>query len=340
MKQMKFRNHAKLQAFRSATGLAALLLVVAPLHGEDIGQNHQGVTLHHDEQAKTVEVVVRGETFTTYHYGSKRHVPFLWPVNGEGGVGLTRNFPMGSDEPPSKDHPHHVSLYLTHGDVNGHDFWHVDRGRSGTIRTVALETGASEGSAWIRARNHWLPRNRESPLLESVQELRFHDGPPGARFFDFDITFTASQGDVTFGDTKEGFFALRLRPEMQGDKGGVLTNAHGARGEAAVYGKPSAWMDYSGPVKGHGTRGIALFDHPDNPIAAQWHVRDYGLAALNPFGRRSVARLADGSHTLKAGESLALRYRVLVHSGDVSEADVAGHYARYLADSSATAPVE
>ncbi len=284
-----------------------------------------GVKLKHDEDEGRVEVHVRGEHFTTYHYGKDARTPFLWPVLAEGGVGVTRNHPMGKDDPASADHPHQRSLYLVYGDVNGHDFWHRER-----IDTVDLETGDGDGYAWIRARNQWVARDGKV-LVEEVQELRFHDTPASGRLIDFATTLKAPHGDVVFRDDKEGLLAFRIRPEIEGRRAGVLTNARGEQGERNVYGTPAPWMDYSGPIEGHGHRGIAVFDHPGNFRNGYWHVRDYGLAAINPFGRRQVGgRDEDGSYTLAEGESLTLRYRVYVHSGDVEEADVAGQYARFV----------
>ena len=292
-----------------------------------------GVVLNNDPEQGTVRVYVRGEHFTTYHYGEDARTPFLWPVNAEGGVGVTRNYPMGDDEPRIADHPHQRSLYLVYGDVNGHDFWHRER-----INTVRLETGPGDGFAWLRAHNEWLTSDDEV-LLEEIQELRFHDTPACGRLIDFRTTLKATRGELTFGDDKEGLLAFRQRPEIDGRRGGVLTNARGQQGERNVYGTPAPWMDYSGPIEGYGWRGIAVFDHPDNFRVGYWHVRDYGLAAINPFGQRQVGGLdEDGSYTLESGQSLTLRYRVFVHSGDHEEADVAGQYARYAADESVRRP--
>jgi len=177
-------------------------------------------------------------------------------------------------------------------------------------------------------------------VMEEIRELRFHDGPASARVFDFISTFKATHGDVTFGDTKEAMLAVRMRPEIDGERGGTLTNAEGRQGEAKVYGTPSPWMDYTGTVEGHGKRGVAIFDHPSNIRPGYWHVRDYGLASINPFGRRSVGRGENGAHTIPDGESLTLRYRFLIHSGDHEEADVTAHHARYLADESVNKPIE
>lgn len=322
---------------RQLATVAAIAMATATALADDPATS--GVTLKNDPDAGIVEVSIRGGHFTTYHYGADHHMPLLWPVHAEGDVGITRNFPMGVDEPAVEDHPHHKSLYLTYGEVNGHDFWHVGRGRPGVIRTVKLETGNADDFAWIRAHKHWVRAQDDALVMEEIRELRFHDGPPSARVFDIISTFKATAGDVTFGDSKEGMLAVRVRPEIDGERGGMLTNSDGKQGEAKVYGKPASWMDYTGTVRGHGVRGVAILDHPANFRPAQWHVRDYGLACANPFGRRSVAGLEDGRHTLKNGESLTLRYRLFVHSGDHMEAGVAGQYARYIADEAVKRPI-
>lgn len=302
---------------------------------ESSAEEAQGVRLQNDPEQGTVRVDVRGEHFTTYHYGEEARTPFLWPVNAEGGVGVTRNYPMGEDDPQIADHPHQRSLYLVYGDVNGHDFWHRER-----INTVGLETGQADGYAWLRAHNQWVTAE-DQVLLEEVQEVRFHDTPACGRLIDFLTTLTAVQDEVTFGDDKEGLLAFRQRPEIDGRRAGVLTNARGDQGERNVYGDPSPWMDYSGPIEGYGYRGIAVFDHPDNFRVGYWHVRDYGLAAINPFGQRQVGGLEeDGSYTLKKGQTLTLRYRVYVHSGDHQQAEVAAQYDRYVADKSVRLPTD
>jgi hypothetical protein len=137
---------------------------------------------------------------------------------------------------------------------------------------------------------------------------------------DFQIKVKATDGDVTFGDTKEGTFALRVADSMRVDakQGGKITNSEGQT-NADAWGLPARWVDYTGPVDGE-IVGIAMFSHPESfrPVP-RWHVRTYGLFTANPFGQRDFPKpeLADqGAVTLKKGESLTLRYRVLVHASE------------------------
>jgi len=284
------------------------------------------VRLEQDAAAGTVKVYVRDEHFTTYHYGEAARVPFLWPVRGEGGVALTRNYPMGEDAPVEgrKDHRHHISIWTAFGDVNGADTWH-----RAPIKTKSLEVMSGDAFGAIRTLNVWCD-NRGEPLVDELREYRFYDGPAGVRLIDQTISFTAAHGDVTFGDNKEGLVAFRIRPEIQGNEAGVLTDSKGNQGERKVYGTPGPWMDYSGLIEGVGNRGIALFSHPGNFRQPCWHVRDYGLFAANPFALSDVAKLdEDGSYELKEGETLTLSFRFYVHTGDVEEASVANYYAAY-----------
>lgn len=295
------------------------------------------VELRHVEEDGRIDVHIRGEHFTSYNYGEEHRWPFLWPVYAEGQVGVTRNHPMGEDDPASRDHRHQKSIWTTYGDVNGHDFWRASVDRR--TRTDEIESGGCGERAWIRAHKLWLRENGETKLSET-QEVRFYNSPASHRVIDYIITFTACQEDITFGDDKEGLMAFRIRTEIEGRRAGVLTNAEGKQGERQVYGNPTPWMDYSGPVSGHGKMGIAMFDHPQNFRRGYWHVRNYGLAAVNPFGRRSVGGGEDGSYTLSQGESLALRYRLLIHTGDAETGKVAEHYQKYIEDASVTNPID
>ena len=61
-------------------------------------------------------------------------------------------------------------------------------------------------------------------------------------------------------------------------------------------------------------------------------MRDYGLMGANPFALGDYTHgEKNGSHLLKAGESLRFSYRILVHRGDAESADVRAHYLNFAA---------
>ena len=75
-----------------------------------------------------LEVKIGGEMFTQYNYGSEWVRPFLYPVFGPNGKGITRNWPMVEGVPGEvMDHKHHKGIYVAYGNVNGTDNWSEEK---------------------------------------------------------------------------------------------------------------------------------------------------------------------------------------------------------------------
>ncbi len=283
------------------------------------------VQLRRGDQA--VEVRVGDRPFATYVFDSGGK-PILWPIHGPTGALMTRSYPMAQAAGEKTDHVHQRSLWFTHGDVNGVSFW-MEEGERGTIVQRDLEIQPGPPAA-IETRNDWLdPQGRK--LLEDRRRLAFAaDGD--RRTIDFNITLTASAGPVKFGDTKEGTFGIRVPTSMDVDskRGGKIVNSEGQT-DAQAWGQPASWVDYHGPV-GKETLGVAVLNHPSSfHYPTRWHVRTYGLFAANPFGLKEFTEneAADGSVTLPAGESLTLRYRVVLHRGDADAGHIAAQFKQY-----------
>lgn len=276
-------------------------------------------------QEGSVEVRIDGALFTRYVVqGAPK--PYLWPLIGPHGLPVTRAFPMEEVAGEVRDHPHHRSLWFTHGAVNGVDFWSESPRAGRTVHREFLTLAGGPVLGVIRARTDWLsPEGKK--VCEDVREVRIYR-MPGGRLLDFHIEVRATEGPVTFGDTKEGSFGLRVATPLQvrGGQGHIL-NAAGQKDQGA-WGKRAPWCDYFGPLGGE-VVGIAVFDHPQNlRHPTYWHVRDYGLFAVNPFGIHDFTGAAAGSgdYTLPAGGTLSLLYRVWIHRGDPEAAQVERHY--------------
>ncbi len=287
------------------------------------------------ELADKLRVEINGELFTEYNFKNVPR-PYFYPVIGPTGEPVIRHWPMkeGLDEGDDKrDHVHHRSLWYTHGEVNGQDFW-GEGGKSGKIvhdRFLKVSSGRKVGI--IQSRNKWVAVNGEV-VCTDTRTHKFYNRARG-QTMDFEITIHASEGKVVMGDTKEGSMAIRLAPTMrvEGKVGkGHIVNSEGTRDKEA-WGKRAAWCDYYGPVKGQ-VVGVAIFDHPQNPKhPTWWHVRTYGLFAANPFGVHDFESKTKGigDITIGAGKSLTFKYRFYFHKGDTNQAKVAEHYREYAA---------
>jgi Methane oxygenase PmoA len=280
-----------------------------------------------------VAINVNGEPFTVFHYGNDANKPYLSPLRSASGKIVSRGFPMENIAGESKDHLHHRGLWFSYDDVNGVKFWENDpsytKPNIGKIVVRSAEWKDGDRSGTLKATMEWRDPKGQ-PLLIENRDMTFYSDPK-LRIIDFIINLTA-QVDVTFGDTKEGAFAIRLADAFTEKKGGKMVDADGRSGMAQVWGKRSNWVDYSADVDGE-KLGVAIFDNPQNPRhPTYWHARDYGLFALNPFGRQAFDPKAEESQMkLTKGQKLTFRWRVVIHPGDAETAHLGDLYKEYAA---------
>ena len=108
-------------------------------------------------------------------------------------------------------------------------------------------------------------------------------------------------------------------------------HSEGAK-DAKAWGQSANWVAMSGPI-GEKSYTITFLSHPSNLRAPQrWHARDYGLFAVNPFCEHAMNKsqpTGTGNYTLKAGETLTLKYRIAITEGDATVAKCAERFAEY-----------
>ena len=316
-----------------AAGLLALAAVVASPAVAEVAVSRQD---------GRIDVAIDGEAFTSYvHTGHRK--PILFPVRGPGGTPMTRSWPIVADVPgEAHDHPHHESIWFTHGLVNGVDFWvshpraeKSERRADNRIEQVELVRAEGGREGVIEARHRWVKADGTVVCTDATRIV--FAGDAAVRTIDYSITLHADHGAVTFGDTKEGTMAIRVPTPLQlkdldGSNGaaGHCTDSEG-RHDGDVWGKAARWVDYWGPIDGR-TVGVAVLDHPGNlRHPTHWHARDYGLVAANPFGLHDFTGAAKGTgdHVIPAGGTLTLRYLFVFHEGDAAAAGIDGLWHRW-----------
>lgn len=280
-----------------------------------------------------VRISFDGKTFTEYRFRGYPK-PIFYPILGPGGTQMTRNFPMKkgvAGEAP--DHPHHESLWFTHGDVNGVDFWTVREGSGKIVQEDLSDVEVKGNTVQFRSKNRWVKPDG-SVVCRDTRTMRI-SATPDARMIDIQVEIHAGDADVVFGDTKEGTMGIRTNPALRLSGEVAAGHARNSRGQedGKIWGQRAEWVDYWGPVDGKPgegrTVGVAIFDHPSNPRhPTWWHARSYGLVAANPFGEHDFEKkpAGTGDFTIPAGESRTFRYLFVFHDGDWRQARIAKRY--------------
>jgi hypothetical protein len=225
--------------------------------------------------------------------------------------------PAGEDvvEFAPSDHPHHRGIFLTWHAIEGKkaaDFWGwgewaPTKDRVITNRSVKL-VKADAKHAELAVRNDWTAENEvmvEEALALTAREV------PGAYVIDLDFQL-APTADLTLKQTAFGGLCakclkgcVRVYSSPKGEV--TLPDPHHLKPETDW---PAAdWYDYTTDLASAKTIGIAVLDHPGNPPSV-WH-------NLAPIAMLNPCLVAPGPVTIKKGEPLRLRYRLVVHDGPV-----------------------
>lgn len=263
-------------------------------------------------------IKIRGEEFTVFHNASNQAKPYFWPVRAADGTIVTRPI-----DPKEKDHPHHKGIWLSVDEVNDIKFW-AERGKIVT-RDVKSTSG---NPAKIQLRNEWLKSEGVPALMEQTTISIYPN-----RLITYETTISRPTNQlVRFDDTKEGFFGIRVAQSMREKEGGTVANSEGQKTTAECWGKPAKWVDYTGNVDGK-TYGVTIMDHPGNFRPSRFHVRDYGLFSVSPFGEGAYQNDKDKAKPVILDDvtpSLHFRYGLYVHSGPLADAKVPEAYHQFL----------
>lgn len=307
-----------------AAALATTLSLCAATRAAD-----NAVKLMKEDNRVVVEV--GGKPFTNYYYGpegGRPYVrPFMYPVLAADGTGVTSD----RIQVPKGDHPHHRSLWVAHGDVNGADHWLLS---PDSPKQNHLGFQKVDGDTLVEDLE-WETKDHK-PMLKEKRTVRFAGFADGARGVEITSVFTPVAEAVTFRDTKEaGLCAARVADPIA--KTSVITLSTGVvstntKEETKVWGQKADWCDLSGQIDGK-TYGVAVLDHPENPKhPSNWHVRHYGLNAANIFGLSEYDRKnpkGSGNLTIDAGKSATFHYLAVIHAGDAKAAGLDAKYKEF-----------
>jgi hypothetical protein len=263
-----------------------------------------------------IDITIDGKFFTSYHFASNEKYPYFYPVNGPSGASVT-SMRNGT-------YPHHSSLFFGCDMVNGGNYWQegLDRGQIVSLRADIENLG--EDKVVIHNECIWTRPNATAPIKD-IRKIIISAVEPGIYQIDFDVEMEMLE-DVTIKKTNHSLFSARMDPDLAVTAGGTMINAEGDTGEKETFGKTSPWMDFYGK-RGGGMEGLAIMQHPSNAwYPSPWFTRDYGFISPTPM---YWPEDDEKGTVLQKGESVKLRYRVLVHQGDHKDAGIQGKFEAY-----------
>ncbi|MDI9443026.1 MAG: PmoA family protein [Planctomycetota bacterium] len=245
---------------------------------------------------------------------------YIHPVHGVDGEILTDDFP--------KDHYHHHGIFWTwpHVAVDGreHDLWAGDSIRQQFVRWLARRAGPV--AAVLGVENGWFVGDRKV-ITERVW-MRAYQVAGQWRALDIELFLIPNGSPVTLrGAEGKSYGGLTIRFAPQSPA--VITVPSGTIQQDLTT-TILRWADLTARMRGSQNRsGAAVFiapDHPDYPPT--WLLRHYGPLCVGWPGVEPQMLAAD--------RPIRLAYRIGIHRGEASTAELARAYDAYLAGQKAS----
>lgn len=251
-----------------------------------------------------------------YNYDPKLYKSYFHPIYAPDGQIVT------ADSPPGE--VHHRGLCISWGNVNGINFWAEEvvgpevRGRIVHKEFVYLKE--YDDYIELTEKCDWLAPD-DKKFLDETRLIRIHAPKPTVRILDIGFELCAKNMDIVMG-TPPPYHGLCYRASDMQDR--KITNSEGCVEGRNAMGVRARWADLSGTLDGKAV-GVTIFDNPENPrFPTKFFTMD------NAFGFISTSFAYDESYIIKAGDSLKLKHRVLIHSGDASSFDIENEYKGYI----------
>ncbi|HOX38058.1 MAG TPA: PmoA family protein [Candidatus Brocadiia bacterium] len=290
---------------------AVFLLLALSASAQEV--KPQALTAEMEKDAVVVKVA--GVEFTRYKFNAEQKYPYFFPVIGpQSGKSVTTETSM--------PFPHHHSLFFGCDRVNKGNYWQ-ESNLMGQIVSEGPKIAQASGESVVFTDECVWRHPLMQPVLKDRRRVTISAPGDKLRIIDFEITLLP-QTDVVIEKTNHSLFSGRMAPELNVASGGTLINAEGKKNEKETFGVESPWCDFYGTRDGI-TEGMAIFQHPENKwYPAKWFTRDYGFFSPTPM------YWPDGDSTrIPKGQELTLRYRVVVHAGDIEMAGIASLFAKY-----------
>jgi hypothetical protein len=242
------------------------------------------------------------ETYKTFHH-----------VFDAEGKNLLTNGPDGL-HPYMTDkvlYPHHRGIFIGWNRLEfggkRYDFWHM--GEQGRVQKHEKFLELTAGPVLARSNSlvHWNDKGGEAMIAEQRRVTVFGQSEPTVLLLEFESELKAVRGDVFLnGDPEHAGMQYRAHNDVaSGGKEVKATYLFHKDGIDAHRDKDLPWAAMSCGLNGR-RYSVLHMNHPDNPKQTLYSAyRDYGR--FGAFFKKKIG----------AGETLMLRYRILVVEGEM-----------------------
>ena len=238
-----------------------------------------------------------------------------------------------TDDMPA-DHPHHRGIFwawtqLWIGEKRiGHPW--EQRGLDWEVNDVRVS--GDESSSTLDTRVRWTSplwtdsKGQRKPIVAERSLIRVHEEKDDARLIDFEIRLRALEPDVRIGGStnKKGYGGFSARIPLPQDLA-IIGPDGPVKVDRSKPSEPQPWVDFSADFNGDGSpSGLAILCHPSLPdFPPGWTIRRRA-SCQNPVfpGQEPV--------TLPQDKPLILRYRIVLHRGNTSQADISEQFKAYV----------
>ena len=307
-----------------------VLLVVVVVGGVAFGAGFSWK----DTKGEYLDLLYDGRRVTRYMYGydtsSEQRIfetyKVLHHAFDEKGEKLLTNGPDG-EKPYSKSvkYPHHRGMYIGWNRLTiagkSYDTWHMSKGVA-QVHQKFLEQKADEKKAVSTALIHWKGGDGKVLIEEKRKTTVHRPGVGTILLLDFETELKAVSGEVFLnGDPEHAGFQYRPHDDVATGPADVKAKyVFHKDGIDPKKDKDLPWVAMSYGLNGK-RYSVQYISHPDNPDDAVYSAyRDYGR-----FGEFF-------KHTIPAGETLKLRYRIWVGQGDLPKRmELERRYSTYIA---------
>jgi hypothetical protein len=260
-----------------------------------------------DRSGEHLDVLYQGKRVARYMYGydpstparlQETYKPYLHIFDAEGNAPITK----GS----GGRFPHHRGIYIGWNrilfDGKRHDLWHMNKD-SRQVHERFSKKHWSPTEAGFVSLIQWMGTDG-GLLLQEQRTTRFHEvSKPFIAQVDFESELTAVSGDLQLaGDPNHAGVQYRPANEITDNETIYLFPRKEAN---PLRDLDYPWVGSSHTIKGK-RYGVVHMNHPENPKNTLYSAyRDYGR-----FGAFFEAEL-------NSGETLALKYRIIVMEGEL-----------------------